>query len=316
MNRICEILGISKPVVQAPMLWLTSPELAAAVSNAGGLGTLGVGAGSDAPQATREQANADFRDAIRRTRELTDAPFGVNIMTADSDPNGHTAEIVQMMVEEGADVAVLVGNIFTESDFAPLKERGIKVIARPLNPTTAVAQRIEELGADIIVATGCDEGGVMPAGSTGTMAAVALYADAVNIPVLAAGGIIDERFARASAILGAEGAFAGTRFILSQECRAAAATKENLLATPQDDFLTITVWGGGAKWRSTPGAAARAAAVANTQGNLNPDQGDYRASELLGDIDAGVNSGSSVVSLIREISPCSDIVAELARGYE
>ena len=103
---------------------------------------------------------------------------------------------------------------------------------------------------------------------------VALLADAVGVPVLAAGGIINERFARASAVLGAEGAFAGTRFILSQECRAAEATKRDLLETPADDLVTITVWGGGGRWRTTPTAKAVAAAAANAAGDLNPDAGD------------------------------------------
>jgi enoyl-[acyl-carrier protein] reductase II len=220
------------------------------------------------------------------------------------------------MKEEGVAAVVLVGDVFADGEIAALKSDGFKVVARQLNPTVAGAKRLQELGADIVVATGCDEGGVMPAGATGTMSMVALMCDAVDIPVLAAGGIVNEQFARASAILGAEGAFAGTRFILSQECRAAQATKQDLLDTPADDMAIITVWGGGGRWRTTPTAKAIEAAQANAAGDLNPDQGDYRRSELLGELDEGINSASSVISLVKSIAPCAEIVAELARGYE
>jgi len=316
MNRVCEVLGIEKPVVQAPMLWLTSAELVAAVSEAGGLGVLGVGAGSTEPENSREATNEAFRRAVHRVKELTDKPFGVNLMTAASDPKGHNADTIAIMKEEGVAAVVLVGDVFEDDEIAALKSGGFKVIARQLNPTVAGARRLQKLGADIVVATGCDEGGVMPAGATGTMAMVALISDAVDIPVLAAGGIVNERFARASAVLGAEGAFVGTRFILSRECRAAEATKHDLLETPADDMVTITVWGGGGRWRTTPTKVAVAAAEANAAGDLNPDQGDYRKSELLGELDCGINSASSVVSLVKSIDSCADIVEELARGYE
>jgi enoyl-[acyl-carrier protein] reductase II len=114
----------------------------------------------------------------------------------------------------------------------------------------------------------------------------------------------------------AEGAFAGTRFILSKECRAADATKQNLLDTPQDDYVVFTQWGGISKWRSTPNPVVLAAVEANKAGDLDPAQGSYYESELKGNLDAGVNSGSSVTSLIRSIDSCADIVADLARGYE
>ena len=316
MNRVCEILGITKPVVQAPMLWITSPELVAAVSNAGGLGVLGFNAGTDVRRDTAEETAADMRAAVRRTKELTDRSFGIDIVPASADAAGFSTGILDIMRDEDVKVIVLAGESFVESDVVPLKEEGFTIIARQLNPTIKDAKQLEAWGVDIIVATGCDEGGCMPCGSTGTMMQVALLADAVTIPVLAAGGIINEKFARASAILGAEGAFAGTRFILSTECRAAEATKRNLLETPQDDFVIFTQWGGTSKWRSTPNPVVLAAAEANKQGNLDPAQGSYYLSELKGQVDAGVNSGSSVTSLIKSIDSCADIVADLARGYE
>jgi enoyl-[acyl-carrier protein] reductase II len=276
MNRVCEVLGINKPVVQAPMLWITSPELVAAVSNAGGLGVLGFNAGTTVRRDTAEETAADMRDAIRRTKELTDKPFGIDIVPASADAGGYSTGIVDVMREENVKIMVLAGESFEESDVVPFKEEGFTIIARQLNPTIRDAKRLEAWGVDIIVATGCDEGGCMPCGSTGTMAQVALLSDAVSIPVLAAGGIINEKFARASAILGAEGAFAGTRFTLSKECRAAEATKQNLLETPQDDFVVFTQWDGTSKWRSTPNPVVLAAAEANRQGNRRKDPCERR----------------------------------------
>lgn len=316
MNRVCETLGIRCPVVQAPMNWITSPELVAAVSAAGGLGTFGFGGGSPRKRATHDETNADLRAAIRKVRAATSAPFAVNLLTRAADRRGYAGDTLRIIREEGVPVAVLVGRDFAEDDVAPLKEAGVKVVARELEPTVEGARRLEELGADVIVATGCDEGGVMPMSATGTMAMVALMADAVDVPVLAAGGIIDGRFARAAAVLGAEGAFVGTRFILSEECRAARAAKDALLATPQDDYAVITVRGGTGRWRSTPTATVMAAVEGNRAGNLSPDQGDYFASEMEGRLDLGVNTGDSVTSLIRGIEPCAAIVADIARGFD
>jgi enoyl-[acyl-carrier protein] reductase II len=250
--------------------------LVATVSNAGGLGVPGFNSGTDVRRDAAEETAEDMRSAIRRTKELTDKPFGIDIVPASADAGGFSTGIVDIMREEGVKIMVLAGESFEEADVVPFKQEGFTIIARQLNPTIKDAIQLEAWGVDIIVATGCDEGGCMPSGSTGTMAEIALLADAVSVPVLAAGGIINEKFARASAILGAEGAFAGTRFTLSKECRAAEATKQNLLETPQDDFVVFTQWDGTSKWRSTPNPVVLAAAEANRQGNRRKDPCERR----------------------------------------
>ncbi len=251
MNRVCEILGIEKPVVQAPMTWITSPELAAAVSNAGGLGILGFNAGFETGKATPEETAEEMRKVIRLTRELTDKPFGMNVMTSAFDGAGFSKATIQVCKEEGVPVLAAIGAL----DAAQIKEwkdAGFKVIYRDMYPTVASAKAAEAAGVDILVATGCDEGGGMPVESTGTIVKTALIADAVNIPVLAAGGIVNETMAKASACVGAEGAYVGTRFVLSKECRAAQATKEDILNTGADDLIVLTEAGGYLKWRCTP----------------------------------------------------------------
>ncbi len=315
MNRVCEILGITKPVVQAPMTWITNPELVAAVSNAGGLGVLGFNAGFETGKATPEETAEEMRKVIHKTKELTDKPFGMNVMTAAIDGAGFSRATIRVCKEEGVMILAAVGTL-DAAQVREWKESGFKIIYRDMYPTIASAKAAEAAGVDILVATGCDEGGAMPMESTGTMVKTALIADAVSIPVLAAGGIVNEAMARASACVGAEGAYAGTRFILSKECRAAQATKDDILATGADDLIVLTEADGYMRWRSTPHAVAKNAVAENAKGNLKPSTGSFYAGMLKGDMDAGINTVSSAASLIKSIDTCEEIVNELARGYE
>jgi enoyl-[acyl-carrier protein] reductase II len=315
MNRVCEILGITKPVVQAPMTWITNPELVAAVSNAGGLGVLGFNAGFETGKATPEETAEEMRKIIRKTKALTDKPFGMNVMTSAFDGAGFSKATIQVCKEEGVQVLVAIGAL----DAAQVKEWkdfGFKVIYRDMYPTVASAKAAEAAGVDILVATGCDEGGGMPVEATGTIVKTALIADAVSIPVLAAGGIVNEAMARASACVGAEGAYAGTRFVMSKECRAAQATKDDILTTGADDLIVLTEADGYLKWRSTPHKVAKDAVAENAKGNLKPSTGSFYAGMLKGDMEAGINTVSSAASLIKSIDSCEEIVTELARGYE
>lgn len=316
MNRVCEILNIKKPIVLGPMSWITSPELVAAISNAGGLGVLGISAGSEEIETTIEGTAEAMRRAIRKTRELTDQPFGVDVFPKSNDVQGFSAAIVEVMKEENVKIAVLAGVGITEDDVKNLKNDGFTVIFREINPSVRSAVMAEKAGADIIVATGCDEGGCMPVASTGTLSITALIADAVSIPVLAAGGIVNEKMAKATAVVGAEGGFVGTRFILSKECRAAQVIKDDIMATHPDDYIEFVQMNGFSKWRSTPHKIALEGRKANQNGDLNPNSGSFFAGMYKGDLDASVNTVSNVASLIKSIDSCEDIVNELAKGYE
>ena len=314
MSRVCEILGITKPVVQAPMTWITNPELVAAVSNAGGLGILGFNAGFETGKATPEETAEEMRRVIRKTKELTDKPFGMNVMTSAFDGAGFSKATVEVCKEEGVPVLAAIGAL-DAAQIKEWKEAGFKVIYRDMYPTVASAKAAEAAGVDILVATGCDEGGGMPVEATGTMVKTAIIAEAVSIPVLAAGGIVNEAMAKASACVGAEGAYAGTRFLLSRECRAAQATKEDVLSTGADELIVLTEAGGYLKWRCTPHKIAKEAIAENQKGNLQPSTGSFYEGMLKGDLEAGINTVSSAASLIKSIDPCADIVNELARGY-
>lgn len=137
----------------------------------------------------------------------------------------------------------------------------------------------------------------------------------MNIPVLAAGGIVNEKMALAAKVVGAEGVFVGTRFILSKECRAADATKADIMATHPDDYIVFTQMNGNARWRTTPHKHGYEGLEANKRGDLNPPSGSFFYGMLKGDPDAGVNTVANITSLIKSIDSCEDIVNELARPF-
>jgi len=313
-NRVCKILGITKPVIQAPLAWITSPKLCAAVSNAGGLGCLGINGGFKKPEKTIEGTIAEMRKSIREIKRLTDKPFAVNAFPSAIDPFGFAKHTIQLCKEEGVKILVFVGDT-DEKEISKLKEDGFTLITRELNPTVRGAQKAERAGADIIVATGCDEGGTMPRLSTGTFSQVALLSEAVKVPVLAAGGIVNEKMAKASAIVGAEGAFVGTRFILSEENPASQITKNDILNTHPDDYIVYTIMNGLARYRTTPHKIGKEGLLANKKGDFNPTTGSFYDGMLKGNLDASVNSVSNLAPLIKSIDPCKKIVEEIARGY-
>ena len=191
-SRICEILGIEYPIFQGGMAWVADAELAAAVSNAGGLGLISaINAGTEA-----------VRNEIRKCKTLTDKPFGVNIML--QAPNA--VEIAEMIVEEG--VKIVTTGAGSPAKYLPMwKENGIKVI--PVIACVAHAIKMQAAGVDAIVAEGAESGGHV--GELHTMPLIPQIVDAVDIPVIAAGGICDGRGAAAAFMLGAEGVQVGSR---------------------------------------------------------------------------------------------------------
>lgn len=215
-TRITELLGIEYPIIQGGMAWVAEYHLAAAVSEAGGLGL--IGAASAPPEIVREQ--------IREAKKLTNKPFGVNVMLL----NPNAEEVAKVVVEEGIKV-VTTGAGSPEKYIAMWKEAGVKVIS--VVASVGMAKRMERIGADAVVAEGMESGGHI--GSTTTMSLVPQVVDAVQIPVIAAGGIADGRGFSASIMLGAEAVQIGTLFVVAKESIAHDNFKNKIIAAKDID---------------------------------------------------------------------------------
>lgn len=217
-TRICEILGIEYPILQGGMAWVATAELAAAVSNAGGLGIIGAG---NAP------ADVVEREIIKAS-ELTTKPFGVNVMLLSP----FVDQVMEVIIKHRVKV-VTTGAGNPGKYIGGLKEAGAKII--PVVPSVALAKRMQSVGADALIAEGTEAGGHI--GELTTMCLVPQVVDAVEIPVIAAGGIADGRGLAAALALGAEGVQMGTRFVCSVECTAHANYKEALLKAGDRDAV-------------------------------------------------------------------------------
>lgn len=215
-TKITELLEIRYPIIQGGMAWVADFHLAAAVSNAGGLGI--IGAGGAPAQWVREQ--------IKEAKKLTDKPFGVNIMLMNPEAD----EIAQVLIEEGVKV-VTTGAGNPAKYMKGWKEAGIKVI--PVVASCALARMMEKCGADAVIAEGTEAGGHI--GEITTMSLVPQVVDAVNIPVIAAGGIADGRGIAAAFMLGADAVQMGTQFVVTKECTVHQNYKDKIVKAKDID---------------------------------------------------------------------------------
>ena len=298
MNRICEILNIKYPIIQGGMAWVADSNLAAAVSNAGGFGIIGTGS-----------ATADIvKKEIDNCRRLTDKPFGVNVMLMS--PNAD--EVIDLIIEEKpAGITTGAGNPAKYMD--RLKEAGIKVI--PVVPTVALAQRMEKLGADAVIAEGTEAGGHI--GELTTMVLVPQVAEALNIPVIAAGGVADGRGIAASFALGAEGVQIGTRFICAEECNIHQNYKDAVLKAKDRDAV-VTGRPTGHPVRTLKNKLAKKYLKMEKEG-ASPEEleklgaGALRLAVVEGDKDGGSFMAGQSAAMVREIKPCKEIVEEISK---
>jgi len=301
-TAITQILGIEKPIFQGGMAWIADARLAAAVSNAGGLGLISsINAGTEA-----------VREEIRKARELTDKPFGVNIMLAA--PNA--ADIAALVIEEGVDI-VTTGAGTPAPYMEAWKAAGIRVI--PVVASVAYAIKMQELGATAIIAEGAESGGHV--GDLHTMALVPQVVDAVSIPVLAAGGIFDGRGAAAAFMLGACGVQVGTRFLVADECRVHPVYKERLIkASDIGTMVTGKSIGDAVRGLKTPFAKQFAKMEADP--NVSADEirafgtGSLRKAVFDGDLSGGSFLAGEVAGMIRKTEPAAAIVDDIIGGAE
>ena len=301
-SPICEILGIKYPVFQGGMAWIADANLAAAVSNAGGLGLISsINFGTEA-----------VREEIRKARSLTDKPFGVNIMLAA--PNA--AEVAEMVVEEG--VKILTTGAGSPSPYAEKwKAAGIKFI--PVVASVAYAIRMQEIGATAVIAEGAESGGHV--GDTHTMALVPQVVDAVDIPVLAAGGIFDGRGAAAAFMLGACGVQLGTRFLVADECHVHETYKQKLISA-SDVSTMVTGESLHDAVRSLKTPFRKKFAKMEADPAVTDDEvrafgtGSMRKAVFDGDLSAGSFLAGEVAGMIRKKESAKDIVEDIISGAE
>ena len=296
-SAITELLGIEYPIFQGGMAWIAESTLAAAVSNAGGLGII---AGGSAP--------IDYlRDQIRRCKSLTDKPFGVNIMLMS--PNAE--ELAQLVIDEKVPV-VTTGAGNPGKFMAAWKEAGVKVV--PVVPSVALAVRMERAGADAVIAEGTESGGHI--GENTTMCLVPQVVDAVDIPVIAAGGIADGRGVAASFMLGAQGVQVGTRFLAADECQIHPTYKE-LVVKAKDTDSVVTGRYTGHPCRNVRTKFAKKLASGEKDGSLTPDEfeqltlGSLRKAVQDGNLEEGSFLCGAIAGMIKEVKPAKAIIEEM-----
>lgn len=295
-TRITELLGIEYPIFQGGMAWIAESTLAAAVSNAGGAGII---AGGSAPASYIEEQ-------IHRAKELTDRPFGINIMLLS--PNAD--DLAQLVIDEKIPfITTGAGNPgkYMEKWLAA----GIKVI--PVVPSVALAKRMERSGAAAVIAEGTESGGHI--GENTTMCLVPQVVDAVEIPVLAAGGIADGRGIAASFMLGAEGVQVGTRFLACEECQIHPTYKELVIGAKDTDSI-VTGRSTGHPCRNVKTKFAKKLQSFEKDGGT-PEEfeeitvGSLRKAVQDGNLEEGSFLCGAIAGMIREVKPAKEIIEEM-----
>lgn len=298
-TRVTELLGIEYPIIQGGMAWVAEYHLAAAVANAGGLGL--IGAASAPPEVVREQ--------IRKARELTDKPFGVNIMLM----NPNAPEVARVVVEEG--VKVVTTGAGNPGKFISMwKDAGVKVI--PVVASVAMARMMERAGADAVVAEGTEAGGHI--GEQTTMTLVPQVVDAVNIPVIAAGGIADARGFAAAFMLGAEAVQMGTRFVTARESIVHANYKERVVKA-RDIDSEVTGRSTGHPIRVLRNQMSREYLKMEKEGATLEELetltlGSLRKAVMDGDVKGGSLMAGQIAGLIKQENTCQEIIDEIITG--
>jgi len=295
-TKITELLGIKYPILQGGMAWISEHKLAAAVSNAGGAGII---AGSNAPVDI-------IREEIHKAKSLTDKPFGLNIMLMS--PNSE--DLAQLAIDEKLTfVTTGAGN---PGKFIPAwKDAGVKVI--PVIPSVGLAKRMERAGADAVVAEGGEAGGHI--GEISTMCLVPQVADAVEIPVIAAGGIADGRGLMASLALGAQGVQIGTRFLVAHECQIHANYKKLVVEAKDTDSIVTGRFTGhpvrGIKTKFARMLLEYERSGRSADGFEELTIGGLRKAAVDGDIEKGAFMAGAIAGLVSEEQSAAEIIEEI-----
>ena len=307
-EKVIKILGTKYPLIQAPMNWLTNAELVAAVSNSGGLGILGPNAGQReaySPEVTYQK----FREEIQKTKSITDKNFGINVLLPI---NPFSEALLNAAIDEGVRYFATVGDV-DSIVFKKIKENNGVIIHRPLNPNSENMREAESLGVDLLVATGYDEGGVIPSQQIGTFSIVPAMVDSVSIPVLAAGGINDKRGVKAAFALGASGVYIGTRFLLTKESPMSNKVKEQILKSKNQDMLLVAKQQRSLNTKIAVMLESKYKDLVTSNKNMEiiRENGGMRSGMLEGDLENGIVSLNTSIEIIKNIPSVKDLIEEL-----
>ncbi|MCB2354185.1 NAD(P)H-dependent flavin oxidoreductase [Clostridium estertheticum] len=327
-NRVTTLFGIEKPVFMAGMVYICDSTLAAAVANAGGLGLLGISSNVDKPEPDPVKTGENFRSEIRRFRELAPGkPLAVNyipsIPTFEAKLN-YSDVILKVMLEEKVEVAQITSQIDLfdiKRDIETFKNAGIKVMYRELRPTVESCKKAAEYGADAIIVTGCEAGGHIPGNNMSLMSILPQVREALpDFPIIAAGGMIDERSAKAAALLGADGAYVGTALMIAEECRTHPNYKKVICETKGEDLIT---WASSAPNTKMVTTANRNGLVCESLSHAKIDttilstyyNGTWDKSLLQGDVENGCVTFNSSVGALTTVKPAKEFVDDIAKGF-
>ncbi|MCD4717102.1 MAG: nitronate monooxygenase [Desulfobacterales bacterium] len=293
MSNISELLGSQYPVIQGAMGVICNPELVAAVSEAGGYGLLATAFAED-PQ--------EVRDQVRKTKELTDNPFGANLVVK----NPLAAKFAEVLAEEGVGAVTVSGG--SPKELTPfLQEQGIKVIV--VVPTVDAARGAEAAGADAIVAEGAESGGAQGFGGVSTIVLVPAVVDAVDVPVIAAGGIGDSRGYRAAMALGAQGVQMGTRFIATKECIASGIYKKTLVECGEIGTGVVNLGRFQMRVLRTPLAEKMIKGERGPENIFSPAA--IKESWIKGNLEAGILPAGQITGMIHDIISVREVIEEM-----
>jgi len=326
MTSLCDVLGIRYPLILAPMTWIGTAELVVAVSKAGGLGTIGPNAGmKQQSEASDMEASIErFREQLRKVRSLSTEPFAANIPVGWGKQRAITDRQVDIAIEEGLPIAVVsMGS--SKAYTKKLKDAGIKVIHAV--GSVRHAQKAEEDGVDAVVCEGYEAGGHIGGEELPLFVLIPQVADAVNIPIIAGGGIVDGRGVAAAFVLGADGVYMGTRFLASTECTVHSSVKQAILnATDQSTVAFARKTGLSRCWRNdyTAGHMELEAKGASFEELRDyerscPSLGGWRrvpGALIAGNTDEGSLPMGAGAGMISKVIPAGEIVREVMEDYK
>jgi NAD(P)H-dependent flavin oxidoreductase YrpB (nitropropane dioxygenase family) len=316
-NRICELLNVRYPIIQAPMNWITGAELAAVVSNAGGLGTLGPNAGYKTVTRDVAVTGERLRSQIRKVKSITGKPFAVNFPVGVGEGRKYSRRCVEVALEEGIPIAIVsVGppDVYTRM----LKDAGTKILHAV--STADHARKAEDAGVDGIICEGYEGGGHKGLTELTTMTLIRLASEAVKIPIVAGGGIADTRGMVAALALGADGVYMGTRFMAALESDAHPKVKEAIVQC--ENVCTVSIPKSMILGRNLRNdftkryleMRAAGASVKELQEFLDADKHSEHQALVLGETEEAEIPCGQIAGLISNVISAAEIVQNMVDG--